>query len=287
MEHIFNTNIAKQFGVDSAILLQNLRFWIYKNLTNNKHIYDGNCWTYNSIEAFTKLFPYWSKHQIERIINNAVDQGLIIKGNYNQTKYDRTVWYALTPKSMQFFSEFDEFNTEKSLQPASPEISVNGEMDIGKHRNGHRQTGKPIPDVNTDKETHIKDIIINPECSLTQLTPSTPKNPKPRLTPADELQLMQADNPHEIPEQMLEDWQVVRKSKRAPITITAWKTINNTLARVKAELAIDPWDAFAKMVCAGWQSIDIKYFKQDARNNNNNSDDSIMDKILIASSGCI
>lgn len=136
MEHHFNIKIAKIYGVEGAILLHNINFWIEKNEANNRHFYDGKFWTYSSIEAFTKLFPYWSKRQIERIVNNLIKQGALIKGNYNAIAYDRTAWYALT-------------ETVKS-------IYANGEMELTKQGNGFTQTVSPIPDSNKDNNTDNK-----------------------------------------------------------------------------------------------------------------------------------
>ena len=94
----FDSEVAKVVGVDGAIMLNHLNFWIIKNEANGKHFYDGHYWTYNSMEAFTKIFDFWSKRQIERILKNLKDKEYIITGNYNKQQYDRTCWYALTEK---------------------------------------------------------------------------------------------------------------------------------------------------------------------------------------------
>ena len=90
MEHHFKIEIAKIYGVEEAILLHNIYYWISKNKANNKHFYDEYYWTYNSIKAFSELFPYWTKRQIERILNNLIKKEALIKGNYNKLNYDRT-----------------------------------------------------------------------------------------------------------------------------------------------------------------------------------------------------
>lgn len=68
------------------------------------------------------------------------------------------------------------------------------------------------------------------------------------------------DNPHDIPQEMLEDWVMVRKQKRSPITPTAWKRINNVLQMLK-DKAIYPIDAFERMVANGWLSLELSYFE--------------------------
>lgn len=93
--YTFSISLAKKYGLEEAILLQNIIFWIAKNKANGKHQYDGRTWTYNSIKAFTELFPFWSERQIRRILKSLIQQGALIAGNYNKLPFDRTLWYAL------------------------------------------------------------------------------------------------------------------------------------------------------------------------------------------------
>lgn len=125
--HAFNIEDAKQYGVDSAIILHNLRFWLDHNKANGSHINDGYVWTYNSARAFSELFPYWSSNKIQKLLKKLEGDGVVITGNYNKAGYDKTKWYTLT---------------EYSLQP-------NGGMDSAKRINPSSQSAKPIPDINT------------------------------------------------------------------------------------------------------------------------------------------
>ena len=141
MNHSFNVDIAKIFGVEEAIVIENMFFWIEKNKANEKHYYDGSYWTYNSMKAFSHLFPYWSEKQVRRILKSLEDQGCVKTGNYNKITYDRTKWYALTERVVC--------------------ICLNGQMDLTKRANGFDQTGEPIPDINTDINTDINIKKIN------------------------------------------------------------------------------------------------------------------------------
>src|SRR5580704_16793914 len=98
MEHHFNVEIAKQYGTDVAIFLQNIAFWTLKNLANNHHLHDGRYWTYNTQEAWTILFPYWTRQNIRTIILKCIQNDLLIKANYNVNPVDKTSWFALTYK---------------------------------------------------------------------------------------------------------------------------------------------------------------------------------------------
>ena len=97
MEHSFDIDIAKEYGIPAAILLKHIYYWVEKNRTNEKHYRDGYFWTYNSMKSFCQLFPYMSDSTIKRAIKKLVDGGLIIEAVYNDIPFDRTKWYTLTP----------------------------------------------------------------------------------------------------------------------------------------------------------------------------------------------
>lgn len=104
---IFNSDLAVKYGVDEAIILQNFIFWIKKNIANNVNYQDGKYWTYCSVQAMTKLFPFWSEGQIVRILKSLINQGILEKGCFNENKYNRTSWYAITDNSIIDFQEMD------------------------------------------------------------------------------------------------------------------------------------------------------------------------------------
>ena len=130
MEHSFDIEIAKKYGIEEAIILNNFNFWIEKNKANKRHFYDGHYWTYNSKKAFVELFPYMSERQIDYAIKNLVDNGLIIKGNYNKVGFDRTLWYAITKMGYC--------------------ILQNCKMEETKLLNGNDKIVQPIPDIKPD-----------------------------------------------------------------------------------------------------------------------------------------
>jgi hypothetical protein len=136
MDYSFNSEIAKLYGVDEAVFIHNLYWWIAKNEANGRHFYDGKNWTYNSMEAFTILFPFWTVRQVRRIINKLETNGIIYIGNYNQRGFDRTQWYALDQTVTSIYS--------------------NGQMQVTKRSNASDQTVTPIPDskpyINTDSK---------------------------------------------------------------------------------------------------------------------------------------
>lgn len=259
----FNSNIAVAYSINTAIFVQQLSQWTFINLANKRHIHDGLCWSFNTLEAYEEIFPYWSKRQLETLISNAVKDGLVVKGNYNKHKYDRTCWYALTHKGL---SLFPELLSEKHLQTLSESISHNCEMydlsisheeNVKKHftelRNAVFGNVITIPTNNSTKDIS-KDISVDDSKNVNEKKTKT----KSKTFGLPE---MKADNPHDIDENVLSDWLEVRKEKRQKMTATAWKETNETLAKIEKQLKISPIEAFKKMVTKSWASIELEYFQ--------------------------
>lgn len=171
---VFDGEHALRYGVNEAIMLHHIIFWIDTNAANKQNFFEGRYWTYNSTTAFMEQFPFWSKDQIKRILKSLREQDVIMVGNFNKSGYDKTLWYALT----------DTF-----VQTAQP-IEENNAIDGAKSR--YRESGntQPIPDNNTDSNTdsnHIVDTKVqnlhNPKQQNTQAQassiPPVPATPLP------------------------------------------------------------------------------------------------------------
>ena len=93
--------------------------------------------------------------------------------------------------------------------------------------------------------------LSSKEINPPQATPA-PASPD-RKTPFGMTQLL-ADNPHDVPEQLLADWLTQRKAKRAAVTATVWSTVNTELAKC-AEAGITAADAITEALNSGWQGF--------------------------------
>lgn len=96
MYHYFDVDIALKYGLNEAILLNNISFWVMKNEANEQNFFEGKYWTYNSAKAFSKLFPYMSARTIQRVLKNLVDEGLILVNKFSDDPMKRTNYYTLT-----------------------------------------------------------------------------------------------------------------------------------------------------------------------------------------------
>ena len=113
--HYFYVELADLLGVDAALMLNHLIYWIATNSMKGINHIDGRFWTYNTIEDFKQYFPYWTTAQIRRILKNLAFQEVIIRGNHNKCKYDRTLWYCLKEEEyfLTNFNPIDKINEWK------------------------------------------------------------------------------------------------------------------------------------------------------------------------------
>ena len=152
MEHHFNVNLAKEYGIEEAIILHHFYYWTVKNAVNEKHFHDGLYWTYNSRKAYSDFFTYLNETKIFRVIKHLEDEGVIIKGNYNADKWDKTNWYAITKKGLSLLKEngYDIKPFLASLQ--------NDTIDCVKMNNRVFQNEQPIPNNNTNNNKQKNEI---------------------------------------------------------------------------------------------------------------------------------
>ena len=138
MNHSFNVKVAEEYGIEKAILLENFYFWIIKNRANNKNLHNGRYYTYNTAEAFEKLFPYMKARRIAQLLREMEhEDGLLISGQFNN--YDRTKSYTLTDIAMSYF-----------------EVAIIQKLDNGRYKNSTMENQENVSCLNTDINTDIK-----------------------------------------------------------------------------------------------------------------------------------
>jgi len=133
--HCFSVEHAGLYGVEEAVLIWHLQFWIRKNAANSEHQYDGRTWTYNSAKALATLFPYMTDRQLRRTVDSLESQDVVVKGNYNRSGMDRTLWLAFSDETI-FLTLFHSpekvstFGKKHSPKTARP-FAENGDSLIG------------------------------------------------------------------------------------------------------------------------------------------------------------
>ncbi len=134
--HHFDVEDAMRHGVEKAVVLSNIRFWLNNNknkdLSAVKH--NGYYWMYNTARDMSNVLPYFTQSKVQRLLKQLEDDGVLIVGNYNKVKYDRTKWYTLS-----------EFTYDDNCSTQTPELTI-----------GNEQIEQPIQDSKTDTKINNK-----------------------------------------------------------------------------------------------------------------------------------
>lgn len=148
----FESEDAKVYGINAAILLYNIKFWILKNKANNVHFHDGHYWTYNSVRAWEELFPFLTKKQIRTALDILLREGVLIQGNYNSIAFDRTRWFAFADEE-KWLGCTEQIHLSSGTNPICPQ----GQLSFATE-------GKAIPDIKPDNiNTDIKQKVFSNE----------------------------------------------------------------------------------------------------------------------------
>lgn len=186
MNHSFDIDHARIYGLHEAIMIQNLQFWIEKNRANGRHLYDDRTWTYNSVKAFASLFPYLSASAVRRTLNSLQEQGVIVSGNYNASQYDRTTWFAFADEASWLSDSSHLSKTTNAFVKNSKCIVPKRQMDLSNPSNGFVE--------NDNSHTDIKPVVTTDEASASpsasleggagEAPADKPEKPKPAADPA-------------------------------------------------------------------------------------------------------
>lgn len=103
--HSFSVSVAKKVGVNAAVILHTILWWHEWAKDNGADYRDGQYWIPCSMRSWQKAFPYLGRSAIETALGKLVDAGYVKVGNYNDTSFDRTKWYAITELGIKAMEE--------------------------------------------------------------------------------------------------------------------------------------------------------------------------------------
>ena len=147
MEHSFDIEVAKEYGIHEAIFIKHFQFWISKNKANGTHLHDCRTWTYNSNKAFTELFPYMSQKTIRTTLDHLKDKGILITGNYNDNPHNRTLWYAFANEE-KWICRFQQFDLPKSANASADNGKcINTDIDYTDNKPNKKTTNTTSPSI--------------------------------------------------------------------------------------------------------------------------------------------
>lgn len=145
--HSFDIALAAKYGPECAILIHHFQHWIRINRFAKRNIKEGRCWTYQKRKDIQAHMPYWTVDEIRRLTDKLVDHGVLMKGNFNKSPIDNTIWYAFVDEAAFGLDEKSSKNVYERQNCQS----------TGKSATPTGKIAKAIPDTKTDTITEDKE----------------------------------------------------------------------------------------------------------------------------------
>jgi len=144
---LLDRGLAVLIGLNKAIVLQQLHYWLQINERKGHNYYDGHYWVYNTIENWkTENFPFFSCDTIRRTFAALKKKKLIITGNYNKAGFDKTKWYTINYKKLE--------KMQKRFMRNAQRKAAKGRKDVGKlHNTIPEITPETSPGITPDIKT--------------------------------------------------------------------------------------------------------------------------------------
>lgn len=148
--------LAQKIGLYEAIFLQQLHYW----LTKSNHLYDGRHWVYNSIESWHEQLPFISVSTIRRVIKKLEEEKILLTGNFNSSKLDRTKWYTIDYEALESLLGDEDKSSDQCEQM---------NHHVGSHDSFNVNT--PIPETTTEKKEEEEDNARENEHQKENISP--------------------------------------------------------------------------------------------------------------------
>jgi hypothetical protein len=216
-------SLAKKIGLTESMILLQLEFFL--SISENER--DGGLWTYQTLQDLhEQYFPFVSMSTLSRAITKLEALNLVVIGNYNKKKFDRTQWFSLNLEECGKYPEITILQNEKSNQS-------NCKIDVVKLQNPSSQNEKCI----LQNETTI------PETSSEIPTETTPEKKKEANASAAGVvkkigKLKASPEEKALIEECFEFWKVCHGKPTAILSIDSSRW-NNTLVRLRDGYSVE------------------------------------------------
>lgn len=163
----FDVELAEKFGLNNAIFLQDIAYWIEFNRKNDTAFKDGRYWTYSTMNELAERHPYWNKNQVRHIVDTCKKNGWIIVEHYDKSSYNRRNWYSLSDEIMSIISYDSVPGSKEKINHTDKKNISNREEEIPSSYNNNIYTKdisiKDNKEKEIKKETRIQPLSYNQE----------------------------------------------------------------------------------------------------------------------------
>lgn len=167
---VVDKKLAVVIGLNEALVLQQIHYWIEINKKSNRNFHEGRYWTYNTINEWQKGFPFWSTSTIKRILKKLRDMKIVEVDNFNVYQMDRTLWYTINYEELDKLCPVELDNADEASKEENIEGKAQSDQAISSNRHNPKDQNKPmekvketspIPENTTETSTEISIQSIN------------------------------------------------------------------------------------------------------------------------------
>ena len=166
MRHAFNTDLAEKYGIEKALIIDYFAYWVVENMRNERNFHDGRYWVFNSASALSEKFHYISRRTMNQKLQELEADGILISGNFNKNKFDRTKWYSFRD---EYAWLLDEHRSSAEIAASSGDnLQSSGESShsIGENCQWNGENCHSIKILNTYTNKNSKEFQTDSSLSL-------------------------------------------------------------------------------------------------------------------------
>lgn len=198
LHHTFDIHLAAKYGIEEAIIIHHFQHWIQVNKKLESNFHEGRTWTYQTLDEIAAHFPYMNRSQVFDILfklehgfhrksktKEKLFEPVIIKSNFNKTKFDKTVWYAFrdeasfivlgNPKNDKRTSQNPDWEIPTPIPDTKPDTKpdVDKEPSIKVSKNEDAPKGARLKEFSEEVKELGKYVLskmkqINPNYKITE-----------------------------------------------------------------------------------------------------------------------
>ncbi len=123
-------------NVHEAIILQQVQYW----LSRSNFVFNNRKWVYNTLDEWHEQFPWITKKSVGDKFRSLEKKGILIVGNFNKLKYDRTKWYSIDYDKLN--SLINNENIDENVDMTDKEVSsscIEKKFPHGRGKNFHME----------------------------------------------------------------------------------------------------------------------------------------------------
>ncbi|CNK74082.1 Uncharacterised protein [Yersinia enterocolitica] len=157
-------SLAKEIGLNEAILVQQIHYW----LCRSDHRHEGRKWFYKSAAEWADELGFWSDSTIKRTLANLLEMKLISVGQLHKVllsdPYNRTKWYSINYDQLELLNSTNASGQNDQLGAGQNDKITSSQNDQMLQENTTKNTTKNKTPLTPQGET--ESILADAESAL-------------------------------------------------------------------------------------------------------------------------